>query len=665
MEADATAPTSPARAPRTNLPRPLTSFLGRERELQELLELLLREDVRLLTLTGPGGAGKTRLALEAAAEMANTYADGAFWVDLAPLSNPELVLPAISRVVGAKDDLATHIGDKEMLLALDNLEHLVESASELSALLASSPKLTLLVTSREPLHLSGEHEYPVPPLNEAVAVALFIERARQHEPGFEPVDAVSDICRRLDGLPLALELAAARVKVLTSPQILDRLAQSLDFLTTGARDAPARHRTLRATIEWSYELLSSEEQTLFARLAVFAGSFGLEAAEAICEAELDTLASLVDKSLLRQTGQGRFFMLATIREFSVDRLGDSQERDALRDTQAKHFRDFAEERRKASRYGDPSVLDELDLEYDNLRAALEWSAASDAHEIAVSLLSALWVFWIFRGYGPEGYEWSRRIIDASRDADPAVRLLAWQCASEVARFAGDAAWAQELKDEVVTTARLTGDENALATTLVDLSGLTADQGKIANARQLAEEAMAIRLRMGGDDYGIARVRCAIAHIEFVVGNFVEARRIFEETNETFERTNRADLMGNWLMIGECLRREGNLVEASQSFRDALAEAEAQGSVFAYPELFQEIAALAQASGDTESAATLLGASDRLYDETRLPVWAEEDRRRTTEVIRATIGDDGFEAARARGAVMDTGEAIDLARATLD
>ena len=280
---------------------------------------------------------------------------------------------------------------------------------------------------------------------------------------------------------------------------------------------------------------------------MFAGSFGLEAAEAICSAKLDPLASFIDKSLLRQTGQGRFFMLATIREFSVDRLGDSQEWDAIRDTHAKHFRDFAEERRDASRYGDPSVLEELDLEHDNFEPGsngrlLQMPTRSRYRFLPRSGCSGCSRVTGLRDTSLVATHHRRR----SRDVDPAVRLRAWGAASELARFAGDAAWAQELKADVVKTARLAGNEKAVAITLCDLSQMTADQGEIARARELAEEAMAIQLRIG-DDYAIARGRCAIAQIEFVVGNFVEARGIFEETNDTFERTNRFDLMENWLM----------------------------------------------------------------------------------------------------------------------
>ena len=285
---------------RTNLPVPATPFIGRERELVEVVGLLA--GTRLLTLTGPGGMGKTRLASHAAGLASDRYPDGVWWVPLAPLRDPALVLETAAQVVGAKSDIAESISDKAMLLLFDNFEQVVEAAPDVASLLASCPNLDLLVTSREPLHVTGEQEYQVPPLAHDEGVGFFLARARAVEPGFQADEAVPEVCRRLDDLPLALELAAARVKVLSSTQILERLEQRLPLLTGGARDVPERQRTLRATIEWSHELLTPEEQRLFSRLAVFSGGCTLEAAEEVAEAELDTLHSLVDKSLVRHRG---------------------------------------------------------------------------------------------------------------------------------------------------------------------------------------------------------------------------------------------------------------------------------------------------------------------------------------------------------------------------
>src|SRR5687768_14540386 len=293
----------------TNLPVPATPFLGREAELAELSALLARDGVRLVTLTGPGGSGKTRLALQAAADAAEAFAAGVWWVPLAALRDPALVLDGASAALGASGDLAEHIGDKRLLLLLDNFEHLTPAAADLAPLLAACPNLTLLVTSREPLHLAGEHEYAVDPLQRSEAVELFMTRALAARRDIVANGEVALICERLDDLPLAIELAAARLKVLSPAVSLERLEQRLPLLAGGTRDAPERQRTLRATIEWSHELLTPDEQRLFARLAVFRGGCTLEAAEAVVDADLDTLQSLVDKSLVRVRDSGRFWML--------------------------------------------------------------------------------------------------------------------------------------------------------------------------------------------------------------------------------------------------------------------------------------------------------------------------------------------------------------------
>ncbi len=325
-----------------------------------------------MTLTGAGGSGKTRLAAQAAADVSELYPDGVFWVGLAALGEPVLVTSTIAQVLGAKQDLAEHIGRKQMLLLLDNFEHLLAAATELAELFAACPKLTLLVTSREALHLTSEHEYVVLPLREADAVSLFHERVRATGLELPTNGEVAEICRRLDHLPLAIELAAARTKVLSATALLERLEQRLPLLTGGARDLPERQRTLRATIDWSHDLLSADEQRLFARLAVFAGGCTLEAAEEMCEAGLDTLQSLVEKSLLRHT-DGRFWMLETIREFAGERLKESGEADAERKLHAGFFVEFADRRHADLRGGDAALwLQRFEDEHDNFRSVLAY-----------------------------------------------------------------------------------------------------------------------------------------------------------------------------------------------------------------------------------------------------------------------------------------------------
>src|SRR6266699_6742419 len=306
----------------TNLPVPLSSFVGREQEVAEVVSLIRDEAARLVTLAGPGGTGKTRLALEAAGELVSEFGAGVFWAALAPVRDPALVVDTVAQTLGAKQELAAHIGDKQLLLVLDNLEQVVESAIELAALLGACPNLRLLVTSRELLRVDGEVVYPVPALAEPEAVELFCARSR-----LEPDEAVAELCLRLDNLPLALELAAARVRVLTPAQILERIAQRLDLFRAG-RDADPRQQTLRATIAWSYDLLSTDERQLFARMAVFRGGCTLETAEQVAGADVAGLQSLLDKSLLRRTGE-RFWILATIREYARELLEGSSEADAV------------------------------------------------------------------------------------------------------------------------------------------------------------------------------------------------------------------------------------------------------------------------------------------------------------------------------------------------
>jgi predicted ATPase len=378
---------APASLGTESLPAQPTPFLGRERELADVLALLHDPRVRLLTLTGAGGSGKTRLALQAALESTAEFRDGIYWVELQSLRDAQLVEGAIAQAVGAAEDLAVQLAAKRALVLLDNFEHVLAAAPKVGELGARLPNLKVLVTSREALRLAGEREYSVPPLTEPEAVAFFVARARATRPDFEEDRAVPEICRRLDCLPLALELAAARVKALSGEDLLQRLERRLPLLTGGPRDAPERQRTLRAAIAWSYELLEPEERRTFGRLAVFAGGCTLEAAEAVCEASIDTIAALVDKSLLRRDAR-RYVMLETIGEYAGERLEESGEQDELQRRHAEYYLDLARSVEQLIRSPQAAAfLDRLEEDHDNLRAALAWLSGTTPDR---ALHLALW-----------------------------------------------------------------------------------------------------------------------------------------------------------------------------------------------------------------------------------------------------------------------------------
>jgi predicted ATPase len=391
----------------TNLPVPVTSFIGREMELAEAEELLATS--RLVTVTGSGGTGKTRFAVELASRCTDAFEHGVFWVPLAPLRDAALVMETMAQTLGARGPVAEHIADRHVLVVLDNFEHVVDAAVDLGAVLASCPNLTALVTSREVLRLQGEAEYALPPLETPEGVALFCERAR-----LEPSAAIEELCERLDSLPLAIELAAASTRVLSPEQLLARLGQRLDLLK-GGRDADARQQTLRATIAWSYDLLAPDEQALLARISVFVGGWTLEAAEAVCGAELDGLVALLDKSLIRRSGE-RYWMLETIREFAVEQAADTT---ALAERHLRWFLALAEEADVETITGDRKIwFDRLEADHANLRAAITFAAGAGETDAQVRLATALWQFCADRGYITEGL---RQLDDAlGRSASPPV-----------------------------------------------------------------------------------------------------------------------------------------------------------------------------------------------------------------------------------------------------
>ncbi len=464
----------------TNLPRPASSFVGREREVSEVASLL-RDGTRLLSLTGPGGTGKTRLAVEAGVELVPEFKNGVFWVGLAALRDPVLVTETIAQTLGANDGLTEYVGEREMLLLLDNFEQVVEAAPEVAALLEGCPNLRLLVTSREVLRVRGEVEYAVPPLALPEAIELFCARSQ-----LQPDDAIAELCRALDNLPLAIELAAARTSVLSPAQIIERLSQRLDLLK-GGRDAEARQATLRATIEWSHDLLTEEERRLFARLAVFRGGCMLDAAEEVAKADLDTMQSLVHKSLLRHRDE-RFWMLETIREFAAGRLDKSGEADEMLRRHAEHFVSLAEAAFPNLRGSPKEWLDRLEREHENIRAALDRLEASGETELALQLAGAVSRFWYLRGHFAEGRRRLESLLPAN--ASPtAARARALNGAAVMAANSGDIATARLRAEEALAIHRALDDAWGTAYSVYMLGFMACEEGDFSAAKPLFEESL--------------------------------------------------------------------------------------------------------------------------------------------------------------------------------
>jgi predicted ATPase/class 3 adenylate cyclase len=636
----------------TNLPHPASSFVGRDNEVEEVATLL-RDRARLVTLTGPGGSGKTRLALEAAGELVPAFTAGVFWVGLAPLRDPALVAETIAKTLGAKDGLADHIGERELLLLLDNLEQVVEAAPELASLVETCPNLRLLVTSRELLRVRGEVEYPVLPLAEPEAVELFYERART-----EPDVRVEELCRALDNLPLALELAAARASVLSPKQILERLSGRLDLLK-GGRDADPRQQTLRATIEWSYELLPPEEQNLFARLAVFRGGCTLEAAEEVADADLDSLQSLVDKNLLRQREE-RFWMLETIREYAAERLEDSGEAEELRRRHGEHFLALAEEA-DPGRGAEHDWLDWIAPEHDNMRAALDRYEAPGETDFALRLAAAVWRFWNLRGYLTEG---RRRLESAlAADARPtAARAKALIAASVMAGNAGDAAAARLRVEEALALCRELGDVGGIAAAEYGLGHLAADEGDFERARRLFEASVR-RHREVGDEHAALAAAAPLAWVYDELGERERGRALEEEN------LRQARALGNKRIEAYSLSGLAMHALHEHRFQDALTLLKESLRIhrdravawdIAYD--VQHFGRILAAAGRAETAARLLSSGEAQLEEAgfgRNPFFVR-GREEALADIRAHLDEAATGAAWEEGRKLTVDEAVALA-----
>jgi predicted ATPase/class 3 adenylate cyclase len=592
-----------------NLPLQPTPLVGREREVGEIAQRLRSEEVRLLTLTGPGGTGKTRLALQAGADLLEEFEDGVFFVALATITDPELVPSTIAGPLGVKESagqplietLKNYLQEKQMLLVLDNFEQVLQGASAVGEFVAACPKLKVLTTSRVPLRLYGEQEYPVPPLalpdprvlpplnvlTQYEAVRLFVERARAVKADFEVTNesapAVAEICARLDGLPLAIELAAARARILPPQKMLGRLSDRLRLLKGGPRDLPFRQQTLRGTIDWSYELLEEEEKTLFWRLSVFSGGRTLEAIEEICDPEgdldaLEGVESLVEKSLLRQeegpNGEPRFVMLETVHEYAREKLEESGEAEEIKRTHAEYFLALAEEAEPKLRGPEQlEWLERLEAEHDNMRASLGWASERANNALAVRLAASLWWFWDMRGHYSEGRRWFEEALAKDGSVSVAVRAKALAGAALLAFRQGDADRAEEACEEGFKFTVQAGAEGGEARIhLCWASGLTAllMRNDLERARDLFEEGLASSQKQG-NEWGVAGSLINLATYSLVRGDQQRARELLEESLALFRKQGDKYSMSFCLAnLADGALAEGELERAAALSRESAA-----------------------------------------------------------------------------------------------
>jgi predicted ATPase/class 3 adenylate cyclase len=689
-----------------NLPPQLTSFLGREREIGQVIRHLERS--RLLTLTGPGGTGKTRLALQVAARLLDRFHDGVFFVPLAPISEPSLVPATIAQHLGLPERggadpmqaLLVHLASRETLLVVDNFEQVQAASTVIGELLAGAPRLKVLVTSRSALHLHGEQEYLVPPLGlpdprqlpgsassltQYESVALFIERASAVKPDFtltnDNAAAVAEICVRLDGLPLAIELAAARIRILTPQAILERLGRSLDLLAGGARDLPDRQRTLRGAIGWSYEMLDEPDRSLFACLSVFVGGAGLPAIEAVCGELIDgdllgPLESLTEKSLVRQAesadGEPRFWMLETIREYAIERSEQSGRQADLQRRHAEWFTRLAETAQPMLMSAERrSWLDRVEQDHDNIRAALAWATGSAQVELALRLVGALWRFWQMRGYLREGQERTEKVLEMDGvGAHPQLEYGARDALGGLAYWRGRHPEARRAYQRALELARQLGDRRAEAEQLYNISfsysiPLDAERepGDLERARDLVEEALRIYTEID-DKPGRGKTAWQLSNLELITDRFDRARTHAETALATFTELNDRFMLA-WTHWGLASvdYRQGRLGKSDEHLRAALALFEEAQDVSAHVLILTAFAALAERVGDRQRAARLSGAAATLAETTGTGIARRigENLRYDPEPLRL---DPDTAAAWADGEGMTVEEARACARETV-
>jgi predicted ATPase len=684
-----------------NLPVQLTSFIGREDILEEVRRLLA--GTRLLTLTGPGGTGKTRLSLQLAAEVLTDFADGAWFVELAPITDPALVPSVVAETLGVRQEpdravmetLKNHLREMELFLVLDNFEQVTEAASDVQELLSAAPRLKVAITSRVVLHLYGEQEYPVPPLrlpdpkdlrdvaalSQFEAVALFIDRAVAVRPDFsvtnENAPAVAEICARLDGLPLAIELAASRVKLLSPQEMLPRLEHSLTLLTSRARDLPERQRTLRGAIEWSYELLDEPDRKLFARLAVFAGLCTVEAAEAVCSPGgdvdvLEGLASLVDESLLRRVetpaGETCFVMLETIREYAHERLAEAGEAEATTRRHAEYVLGFAERAEPEFVGREQAIwLDRFEEGHDNVRAALRWAIGAGEADIGLRTGAALWRFWHQRGFLREGSDWLEELLAMpGAEARTAARAKALGAAASLAYWRNDYAQVKPRYEESLEIFRELGDTRGTAEALLNMGYAFMLEEDFEGAEESFEESIA-RAREAGATEAVANALGALGYTYFIRGDYERALPPMEEA------VSIAREVGNLFALADGLGgmavthlRMGKVERARPLFRESLELFRDADNLTGITMALDSMATMDVMAGRTERGLRFAGAADAIKEaiggEAPPELIGLED---PVEKARETMDEEAIQALLAEGRAMGMDKAIAAVLEALD
>jgi predicted ATPase/class 3 adenylate cyclase len=636
----------------TNLPVAANPLVGREQEVAELTAML-RDGLRLLTLTGAGGSGKTRLGLQVAAELVEDFPGGVFFVPLAEVSDVGLVEPAVARTIGVQ--ALSDLRDRVTLVVVDNFEHVLDAAPTISELLAAALGARVLVTSRAPLRLDAEQEYPVEPLPPVDAVELLTQRARAVRSSFEPTPAAAEICARLDGLPLALELAASRLRSLDADALLARLDARLPLLTSGRRDAPARQRTLRATIEWSYELLSDDLRAVFARLAQFAGTFALESAETVADATVDDLDTLVETSLLKPVGNARFLMLETIREYAAERLAASPDVTQLARSHAEHYLEVARSTNLSEeRQGRRPQHELAAMELPNFREALEWAVADGDPDLGLRLTVALEQFWLAQAPF-EGRLWLERLLPRANDVALALRARSLLEYGSLVFIVGEYASGTQIVEESLALYRSLGDERGAATVLNRLIYGAVAEGNLAKARALADECIALSRRFG-DELGEATALGALADAEWRSGNHELAMQLGQKSAEL------ADAVGfDWWQAGVLLRlgdwslELGRSADAARFLREAAAVSHRAGSRMYRVFALALLARVAAEAGDIERAGLLWAAVE--LEEQAGPIGQWEDKRDSHATALLTHAGGAFDRGLARGRRMTLDEIV--------